>query len=629
MPDLKVENGIVLLCTASEVLSPSGAELLGYKYSLEPLLGFTQDSIDVSESFQSVKFRRQPASITYTPNTSSGDLYIQPTVGGIFLDQPQVSCILNNGYFIDDAYKLFTVMAEDIATLLAVTEDVDLNGKLQRVAELRSAGELAETEENIVVSLVGQTDGLLDIEQSGVLLHPLYPYQRYGVRWLQHCCINSLGTILGDDMGLGKTAQIIALIAESFTQRVIDRAMIVVPNSLLENWRREFEFFCPSIRPYLHYGSVRSGLVEDLSRYTVVILPYTIMSSDIEMLIDIDVSLLVFDEASVLKNPESARSVAAGRLNARAKIAMTGTPVENNLLDVWSISNIVSPGYLGDKTGFKKRYMEKNISDTLENDLSGLESTISQIMLRRMKVDVLEDLPEKIDIHQPILMPNAERIEYDNIVSDIRNNAEDGARVLQEITKLQQFTSHPCLTDGVNVDLNVDQLLSRSAKLSRLIELLEEIASRSEKVLIFANHLAAIDLLQRLVKEKFGIDGYNIDGRVDPLERQNRIDLFSGIEGFSVLILNPKTAGMGLNITSANHVIHYSRQWNPALEEQATSRAFRNGQTKDVNAYYLFYADTIEEVIDERLRLKRQLADSVVSVVDIKANELDFFIEHI
>jgi SNF2 family DNA or RNA helicase len=308
---------------------------------------------------------------------------------------------------------------------------------------------------------------------------------------------------------------------------------------------------------------------------------------------------------------------------------MTGTPVENNLLDVWSISNIVSPGYLGDKTGFKKRYMEKNISDTLENDLSGLESTISQIMLRRMKVDVLEDLPEKIDIHQPILMPNAERIEYDNIVSDIRNNAEDGARVLQEITKLQQFTSHPCLTDGVNVDLNVDQLLSRSAKLSRLIELLEEIASRSEKVLIFANHLAAIDLLQRLVKEKFGIDGYNIDGRVDPLERQNRIDLFSGIEGFSVLILNPKTAGMGLNITSANHVIHYSRQWNPALEEQATSRAFRNGQTKDVNAYYLFYADTIEEVIDERLRLKRQLADSVVSVVDIKANELDFFIEHI
>jgi SNF2 family DNA or RNA helicase len=330
-----------------------------------------------------------------------------------------------------------------------------------------------------------------------------------------------------------------------------------------------------------------------------------------------------------LKNPDSARSIAAARINAKSKISMTGTPVENNLLDVWSLSNIVCPGYLGSKESFTARYIERDIQSTLDNDLSGLEVSISQIMIRRMKVDVLDDLPAKIDIHQPVVMPAKERAEYEQLVSEIRNSDVNGANVLMEITKMQKFTSHPVLTDKAPSNNNLAKLLERSAKLVRMFELLEEISVRGEKVLIFANHYAAIDLLKSSVKERFGVDAQSIDGRVDAIERQNTIDLYSSIEGFAVLVLNPKTAGMGLNITSANHVIHYSRQWNPALEEQATARAFRNGQTKDVNAYYLYYVDTIEEVIDERLRLKRELSDNVVAVVDNKNNEIEFYLENI
>ncbi len=627
---LKVENGTVLLESDSSQHSLTAEEILSVKFLQSTIQGITLDKVKVSEEFSRLKIRRKPIRISYKPNTDTGELKIEPTVKELLLSESQLTSIVEYGYFIDETNKLFTVLNEDIEKLTSTFKEETLAGKLQKIAELKSEGDLSGTTENIVDSLIVDKNSFLEVEENKTFKHKLYPYQRYGVHWLLHCYINNLGTILGDDMGLGKTAQIIALIAESFNKNIIERAMIIVPNSLLENWRREFEFFCPSIVPYLHYGNKRTGLAEVLSPYKVVIMPYTVMSSDIEMLVSVDVSLLVFDEASLLKNPDSARSMAASRINAHSKITMTGTPVENNLLDIWSLSNIVCPGYLGTKEDFMGRYVERDIQSTLDNDLSGLENNISQIMIRRMKEDILDDLPEKIDIHQPVIMPIQERTEYEQITSEIRNaDIGGGANVLMEITKMQKFTSHPVLTDEIPSAHNLKQLLKRSAKLERLFELLEEISARREKVLIFANHHSAIDLLKSSIKEKFGITALNIDGRIDTIERQNTIDIFSAIEGFAVLVLNPKTAGMGLNITSANHVIHYSRQWNPALEEQATARAFRNGQTKDVNAYYLFYVDTIEEIIDQRLRLKKELANNVVSVVDNKNNEIEFYLENI
>lgn len=444
---LKVENGTVLLESDSSQHSLTAEEILSVKFLQSTIQGTTLDKIKVSEEFSRLKIRRKPIRISYKPNTDTGELKIEPTVKEIPLSESQLTSIVEYGYFIDETNKLLTVLNEDIEKLASTFKEETLAGKLQKIAELKSEGDLSGTTENIVDSLIVDKNSFLEVEENKTFKHKLYPYQRYGVHWLLHCYINNLGTILGDDMGLGKTAQIIALIAESFNKKIIERAMIVVPNSLLENWRREFEFFCPSIVPYLHYGNKRTGLAEVLSPYKVVIMPYTVMSSDIEMLVSLDVSLLVFDEASLLKNPDSARSMAASRINAHSKITMTGTPVENNLLDIWSLSNIVCPGYLGTKEYFMGRYVERDIQSTLDNDLSGLENNISQIMIRRMKEDILDDLPEKIDIHQPVIMPIHERTEYDQIISEIRNaDIGGGANVLMEITKMQKFTSHPVLT---------------------------------------------------------------------------------------------------------------------------------------------------------------------------------------
>ncbi|MCG9659450.1 DEAD/DEAH box helicase, partial [Vibrio mediterranei] len=474
--------------------------------------------------------------------------------------------------------------------------------------------------------LISNNNDHLLVEENGLLKHKLYPYQRHGVHWLLFCLINSIGTILGDDMGLGKTAQVIALVAEALQKKLASRVMIVVPNSLLENWRREFQFFCSDIVPYLHFGNERTGLAENLSPYKVLIMPYTIMTSDIDMIEDLEVDILVFDEASMLKNPRSERRLAAGRINARSIIAMTGTPVENNLLDLWSLVDLISPGYLDSEENFVNKYVGKTISETLEKDLNILEENISQVMIRRMKEDILTELPDKIDIHQAIALSLQERKTYRELVDAIQNS--DESCVLAEIVRLQKYTSHPFLLNDISKP-SVEDLKQASAKFTRLFELLCEINEREEKVLIFANHIAMIDLLKEAIESEFSTPVFTIDGRIEVIERQNAIDNFSALTGFAALVLNPKTAGMGLNITAANHVVHYSRQWNPALEEQATARAFRNGQEKNVNAFYLYYADTIEEVIDERLRQKKALADSVVSVVDEKLTETDFYLEHL
>jgi SNF2 family DNA or RNA helicase len=628
MVKLDVITETVVLLTAKETYYPSAQEILNFKYQGSSISHVNNSSIITTKEFVHLKIRRKPASIRYIAQTLESDIHIDAVVDEVKLSKVQVQTVMNNGYFISKDNKFFCVPKNDSQLLKAATSLKSLREKLTMLSKLRSMSKVTGAEQVLSEKEFGGNSFHLSVESQNIFKQELYAYQRDGVHWLLHCCINNLGTILADDMGLGKTAQIIALVSEAFLKNLIERVFIIVPNSLLENWKREFEFFCPSLKPYLHYGPLRTGLAEVLSPYKIVIMPYTTMTSDIEMLLDLDISLLVFDEASLLKNPDSARSIAASRINSDCSIAMTGTPVENSLLDLWSITNIIYPGYLGQRESFCKQFIENNIQETLNKDLTGLDATISQIMIRRMKIDVLEDLPEKIDIHYPIIMPENEKRKYVEIVHDIRRDQNESVNILALITKLQQFTSHPSLLNKAQGS-TVNSLIAESEKFKRLFELLSEIYLRKEKVLVFANHHAIIDIISESVQDKFSAQTFNIDGRIDVAERQTIIDTFSAVKGFSLLVLNPKTAGMGLNITSANHVIHYSRQWNPALEEQATARSFRNGQTKDVNVYYLFYVDTIEEVIDERLRLKRELADNVISIVDEKNCETKFYIENI
>ncbi|WP_140417073.1 DEAD/DEAH box helicase, partial [Vibrio cholerae] len=323
----------------------------------------------------------------------------------------------------------------------------------------------------------------------------------------------------------------------------------VVPNPLLDNWKREFAFFAPNVEPYLHYGSARRGVSSALSEHNVVITPYTVMASDISMLEELCFDLAVFDEASMLKNPNSGRSIAARRLDVGVAIAMSGTPVENSLMDAWSLSDLVFPKYLGSQEDFKSRYVHRDLSETLNANLEELEASLRQITLRRMKKDVLEQLPEKLDIHLPVSQTESEKSAYNNIIEEIQNDA-DGSGILPLINKLQQFTAHPALLNS-KAPIDVRSLSAQSAKFELMLLKLDAIYQAGEKVIIFATFQKAIDLIKGAIKEKFGIVAGVIDGRTPNEERQPLIDDFSSSEGFDVLILHPRTAGMGLNITAA------------------------------------------------------------------------------
>jgi SNF2 family DNA or RNA helicase len=618
---LEIREGKFCL-TGEKTILPQIEEVFAYRFKGQSLSGYATNEVAMSPAVETLKFQMKP----FTPNYIFKNKLF-PVHVDVPLEEGSIATLVQYGYAIIND-KVLSCTKEERELLSEAAAANGLREQLKVISRLKESNRVEGDSEQIVKSLLNDELSTLNIETGNSFPHTLYKYQREGLRWLLYCYLNKLGTILADDMGLGKTAQAIALIAECHQRKILNSAVIVVPSTLMENWRREFAFFYPTVVPYIHYGSPRTGLAEELEKYKVVILPYSLLVNDIEMLVDLKPDLLVFDEASLLKNPESGRTVAAKRLNCKSVIAITGTPLENSLTDLWSIVDLVFPGYLGALEDFKSRYVKKNIQQTLAGDLKSLETRVRQILIRRLKKDHLAELPERIDIPQALQMHSSEKTYYDSVIADIRQNSTNKSRVLQEIIRLQQFTSHPVLvSDEKNHD--VASLKAQSAKLTRLVELLDQIRDRDEKVIIFANHHEMIDILTSIVQQLYSIEAHKIDGRVATELRQPEIDNFSKQPGFGVMVLNPRTAGMGLNITAANHVIHYSRQWNPALEEQATARAYRNGQQRAVNIYYLFYADTIEEVIDQRLMQKKELSENVVTVEEDKMDELEIVLSYV
>lgn len=543
------------------------------------------------------------------------------------LDSIQVSTLVDYGYFIADKKRVYFVSDRLREYAVAACNKISLPGLLKLLRQLHSDGLIDEVPSALIEQLKAKQKKKSLHEK--LFVRELYPYQKKGVDWLTFCAANGVGTILADDMGLGKTAQVIALCCDVLENNPKGRVLVVVPNPLLANWVREFVFFAPALKPFLHFGPNRGGLSEDLCEHNIIITPYTVLSSDISMLEEIPFDLVLYDEASMLKNPRSGRSVAARRLDAAASVAMSGTPVENSLLDVWALSDLVFHGFLGNEQEFRNRYVHRELSETLNTDLHELENSLRQITLRRMKKDVLTQLPEKRDIHKAVTAGDRERKTYEAIIEEMQQDAANGGGgMLPLINKLQQFTAHPALLDST-IPHDVKSLTLHSAKFELLMMELDGISKSGEKVIIFATFQKAIDLLGAAVREQYGITPGVIDGRTPNEERQPLIDNFSAASGFDVLLLHPKTAGMGLNITAATNVIHYCRQWNPALEAQATARAWRNGQKSVVSVYYMYYADTVEEMIDERIRLKQQLSEQVVTVVDSKETDKQLMLEYL
>lgn len=546
---------------------------------------------------------------------------------GKLLDKEQTHSLVKYGYFISDGKRVHFVSSRINEHLAIAFGDLPLPKLMKLLRSLHLEALIDEFPAHLIEML--RENQKKQAHHEKLFVQSLYPYQEEGVNWLSFCAESGVGTILADDMGLGKTAQVIALCCDVLEKNPNSKIIIVVPNPLLDNWVREFQFFAPNIVPYLHYGKHRRGIASALDEHNVVVTPYTTMSSDITMFEDMYFDLALFDEASMLKNPKSSRSLSARRLNVGVIVAMSGTPVENSLMDAWALTDLVFEGFLGAQDSFKSRYVHSDLSETLNKNLEELESSLRQITLRRMKKDVLDQLPEKLDIHTAVSMGEVETAQYESLIDEMqRDNQNGGGGILPLINKLQQFTAHPALIDPT-IPHDVRALIKHSAKFELLMMQLDKIVQADEKVIIFATFQKAIDLIQSAASERYGILPGIIDGRTPNEERQPLIDTFSSSKGFEVLLLHPRTAGMGLNITAATNVIHYCRQWNPALEEQATARAWRNGQKSVVNVYYMYYADTIEEKIDERIRLKQQLSERVVSVTDDKETDKQIMLAYL
>lgn len=428
----------------------------------------------------------------------------------------------------------------------------------------------------------------------------LYEYQKSGISWLCSLSSEEIGCILADEMGLGKTVQIISLVTIYKTIWNIP-TLIITPATLLENWRREFYKFSPNISVHVHTGSQRTGFPSVIKLYDVIITSYDLAVRDQGMFSMINFSFIILDEAQAIKNPETRRSIAIKDFKRKVSIAVTGTPVENRLRDLWSIMNFSCSDLLGDLTTF-----EKNVSDTTE-DAANLESIVTPFVLRRKIIDVAQDLPEKIIIPQAVSMDEESVKKYNFIRQQIIDEYGDSA-TLVSLTKLRQFCAHPFLLEDYSSE-NPSQV---SPKFKRLLEIIEEIQFSLEKVIIFTSYLKMSDLICSVLEEQYNIQCWKIDGRTPVPERQQLVDIFTAVQGTACLVLNPKAAGTGLNITAANHVIHYNLEWNPAVEDQASSRSYRRGQLLPVTIHRLFYPDTIEEVMNDRIQLKRSLAEAAV-----------------
>lgn len=428
----------------------------------------------------------------------------------------------------------------------------------------------------------------------------LYPYQISGWRWLKFLLAEGVGGLLADEMGLGKTLQIISALSDS-GGAPLRPALIIAPGSLLENWRREISKFAPHIQVLKHHGPHRTGRPSELKNYDVVVTSYDNAVRDNSLLNMIVWKVIVLDEAQFIRNPDAQRTRAVKHLQREAGLAVTGTPVENRLLDLWSIVDFILPGHLGDAKAF-----EADFSDDVDG-AARLEPLVSPLMLRRRIAEVAQDLPSRIDIPQIVELDEGEAARYE--AERERIYAEYGAvATLVALTSLRRFCAHPDLMSESGGPADPTSF----SKFRRMDEIVEEIFARGEKVIIFTSFTAMADMIAGHIKTRFGAFAGVIDGRLPIDDRQPLIDLFSAVQGCAALVLNPKAGGTGLNITAANHVIHYNPEWNPALEDQASARAYRRGQQLPVTVHRLLVADTVEDVVDERLTRKRAISGTAV-----------------
>lgn len=421
-----------------------------------------------------------------------------------------------------------------------------------------------------------------------------YPHQMTGIRWMWDKVSRGLGFVLGDEMGLGKTFQTIATFCKFKEAGNSSPCAVICPASLQRNWVQELEQFAPSLRVYVHRGPQRTGLSSRLSKFDVVIMSYGVLVSplDRKLLNEVDWGIIALDEAQAIKNPHAQRTLAAKSLRSQGRIAITGTPLENSVQDMWSIFDFCLPGLLGTLERF---------NEIFSNDLDGarrIEILTSPLLLRRMIQLVKEDLPDIITYEHIVEMSDSEETAYAEFSREYESKG-----LLARLQYERQFCCWPKLVLPSLSD-------NPPTKIQRLFDILDSISLGADKVVIFTSFTQVLDKLREEISMRYYGDSIDnilfIDGR-NSTEAVDIIQQFERHSGFGVICLNPKAAGVGLNITAANHVIHYNPEWNPAITSQATARVFRIGQKRNVIVHWLYYEGTIEERMIQILDHKSEL----------------------
>ena len=451
----------------------------------------------------------------------------------------------------------------------------------------------------------------------------LRPYQEIGYRWLYTNVVKGFGCCIADDMGLGKTIQVISLILKLKEEKKLKKpALVVCPTTLLGNWERELENFAPTLDAFIYHGLNREFSID----HDVILTTYAILRIDLEEFKKYNWDILIIDEAQNIKNSSTSQTQAVKAIKASMKVAMTGTPVENRLSELWSIFDFINKGYLGTITDFSKNYSMPIEKFKETQRAQKLKQAISPFMLRRLKTDktIISDLPEKIVLDEYCYLTKMQAALYERVLTQSMveiHSAGQGINrrgaIFKLITSLKQVCNHPYhyLKHG-------DMSQGASGKTEKLMSILHNIVDNNEKALVFTQYKEMGSILEKITKEEFEFDPLFFHGSLNVKQREEMIKEFSENDKKKIMILSLKAGGLGLNLTSASNVIHYDLWWNPAVEDQATDRTYRIGQDKNVMVHRFITLSTFEEKIDKIIKDKRELADSAVFIGEKIITEL-------
>ncbi len=478
-----------------------------------------------------------------------------------------------------------------------------------------------------------QPDKIETLPTPAGLRAEMRPYQQRGYSWLTFLLRYGIGACLADDMGLGKTLQTIALLLQRQREaKVAVPSLVVCPTSVVGNWQREIARFAPELKTVRHLGADRAtgeGFARTLDGVDVVLTSYPLLARDRETFETVAWSSVILDEAQNIKNSATKQSQAARALRADSRIALTGTPVENRLTELWSILHFLNPGYLSSEREFRRRFA--NPIERLDDAEAAkkLKRLTAPFILRRLKTDpaVISDLPDKLEMKVYTTLTSEQGTLYEAVVKDIMARIEGAdaegetmerrGLVLSLLMQLKQVCNHPAqyLKDG-------GPLEGRSGKLARLTEMMEEVYAEGDRALVFTQFAEMGEIIRAHLRDTFTDEPLWLHGGTKVSEREEMIRRFQAANGPTVFILSLKAGGVGLNLTRANHVFHFDRWWNPAVENQATDRAFRIGQTRNVQVHKFVCGGTLEEKIDAMIDSKQALAERIVGADESWLTEL-------